>query len=172
MGRDTSLFFFCILFTIITSMNFIIIINRLFQNKAALFTIRHCKDDYDVKEDFIGVFPCAGGVTSKALFKYVKDMLVGCNMDPQKMVGMSFDEDSSIKNLAKLIKENVAQQTLYVHCFAHANELVFKDAKALSPMIAYAQDFCEDLYALVGVYPNEFYSLKAYKKIWKVRSRF
>ena len=118
------------------------------------FTVRHCKDDYDAKEDFIGFFPCRGGVTSKALLKYVKDLLIRCNMNPQKMVGMSFEGASSMKNLAKLIKENVAQQALYVYCFAHANELVFKDATALSPMIAYAQDFCEDLYALVGVYPK------------------
>ena len=116
------------------------------------FTVLHCKFDYDVKEDFIGVFPCTGGVTSEALLKYVKNLLVRCNMDPQKMVGILFDGASSMKNLAKLIKENVAQQALYVHCFAHANELVFKDATAQSPMIAYAQDFCEDLYALVGIY--------------------
>ena len=75
-------------------------------------------------------------------------------MDPQKMVGILFEGASSMKNFAKLIKENVVQQQLYVHCFAHANELVFKDATALSPVTAYAQDFCEDLYALVSVYPK------------------
>ena len=78
------------------------------KTEQLFFTIRHCKDDYDVKENFIGVFPCTGDVTSKALLKYVKDLLVQCNMDPQKIIGMSFNGASSIKNLAKLIKENVA----------------------------------------------------------------
>ena len=50
------------------------------------------------------------------------------------------------------------QAWLYVHCFAQANELVFKDATELSPMIAYSQGFHEDLYALVSIYSNEFYS--------------
>ena len=125
-----------------------------FKTEQLSFTVRQCKDDYDVKEVFIGVFPCTGGVTSEALLKYVKDFLARCNMDPQKMVGISFDGASSMKNLAKLIKENVAQQALYVHCFALAYASVFKDATALSPMIAYFQDFCEDLYAFVGVYPK------------------
>ena len=39
-----------------------------------------------------------------------------------------------MKNLAKLIKSEVAPQALYVHCFA----------------------LCKDLYALVGISPKEF----------------
>ena len=81
---------------------------------------------------------------------------------------MSFDRASSMKNLAKLKKENVAQQALYVHWFAHANELVFKDATTLSPMIAYAQDFCEDLYALVGVYPARVLLFESIQKDMEV----
>ena len=77
-----------------------------------------------------------------------------CHMDPEKMVGMSFDGTSSMKNVAKLIKSEIARQALYVHCFAHCNELVFKDATAISPMIACAQDLCEGLYALVGISPK------------------
>ena len=40
------------------------------------------------------------------------------------------------------------------HCFAHCNELVFKDATSLSPLVETSQDLCEDLYALVGVSPK------------------
>ena len=59
-----------------------------------------------------------------------------------------------MKNLAKVIKSQVAAQALYVHCFDHCNELVFKDAMAISPIIACAQDLCKDLYALVGISPK------------------
>ena len=53
--------------------------------------------------------------------------------------------------LAALLKENFGDNIIYIHCFAHCNELAFKDATALSPLIAEAQDLCEDLYVLVGV---------------------
>ena len=59
-----------------------------------------------------------------------------CRMDPEKMVGMPFDGASSMKNVAKLIISEVALQALYMHCFVHCNELVFKDAAAISAMIA------------------------------------
>ncbi|XP_028405240.1 uncharacterized protein LOC114527744 [Dendronephthya gigantea] len=45
------------------------------------FSIRHCTEDYDVLEDFIGVMPCDEGLSSEALLKYVQDILVGCNMN-------------------------------------------------------------------------------------------
>ena len=77
-----------------------------------------------------------------------------CHIDPEKMAGMSLDRASSKKNLAKLIKSEVAPQALYVQCFAHCNELVCKDAMAISPMTACAQDLCEDLYVLVGISPK------------------
>ena len=40
------------------------------------------------------------------------------------------------------------------HCFAHCNELVFKDATSLSPLVETSQDLHEDLYALVSVSPK------------------
>ena len=56
--------------------------------------------------------------------------------------------------LAALLKENFGDNIIHIHCFAHCNELAFKDATALSPLIAEAQDLCEDLYVLVGVSPK------------------
>ena len=61
-----------------------------------------------------------------------------------------------MKNLAILIKENVALQELHPLCFAHSNKFVFKDVAALSSINVHAQDFCENLYALVGVFPKLF----------------
>ena len=75
-------------------------------------------------------------------------------MDTQKLIGTAFDGASSIVRLAALLKENFGDNIIHIHCFAHCNELVFKDATALSPLIAEAQDLCEDLYVLVGVSPK------------------
>lgn len=118
------------------------------------FSVRHCSDTYDIKEDFTGVMPCDKGLSSEALLAYVNDILIRCNMDKEKMIGMSFDGASSMKLLAKLIKQDANHHVLYIHCFAHCNELVFKDATSLSPLIANSQDLCEALYALVGVSPK------------------
>ena len=100
----------------------------------------------------------------RSFIKICKGIVGTMQHESKKMVGMSLDGVSSMKNLAKLIKENVAQQALYVHCFAHANKLVFKDATALSPMIAYAQDFCENLYALFDVYPKRVILFESIQK--------
>ena len=59
-----------------------------------------------------------------------------------------------MKRLAALIKDEVCKHALYIHCFAHCNELVFKDATSQSRMVADAQDFCKDIYALAGVSPK------------------
>ena len=56
--------------------------------------------------------------------------------------------------LATLRKENFGNNMIHIHCLAHCNELAFKDATALSPLIAQAHDLCEDLYLLVGVSPK------------------
>ncbi|XP_028407534.1 uncharacterized protein LOC114530150 [Dendronephthya gigantea] len=118
------------------------------------FSVRHCTEDYDVLEDFIGVMPCDEGLSSEALLKYLQDVLVRCNMNTQKMAGMAFDGASAMKRLAVLLKDEVCKHALYIHWFAHCNELVFKDVTSLSRMVADAQDFCENMYALVGVSPK------------------
>ena len=35
---------------------------------------RYCTDDYEVKEDFIGIYECREGVKTDALFEYIKDI--------------------------------------------------------------------------------------------------
>ena len=82
------------------------------------------------------------------------DILLRCGLSHDKLVGMAFDGASAMKCLARLVKENINPFAMYFHCFAHCNELVFKDATSSSPLIATSQDLCEDLYALVGVSPK------------------
>ena len=122
--------------------------------KQLSFSVRHCTDTYEILEDFIGVISCDEGLTSEALLTYVNDITVRCCMDTSKMISMAFDGASAMKNLAVLLKNRVSKHALYVHCFAHCNELVFKDASSLSSLLANAQDFCENVYVLAGVSPK------------------
>ena len=118
------------------------------------FSVRHCTDVYEISEDFVGVLPCDEGLTSEALLKYVKDIMVRCSMGATEMIGMAFDGASSMKNLAMLIQNRVSKHALYVHCFANCNELVFKDASSLGSIISDGQDFCENMYVFAGVSPK------------------
>ena len=118
------------------------------------FSVRTCNNSYETFKSFIGMLSCHQGLTSDALLKYIKDILLRCNMDTQKLVGTAFDGASSMVRLAAPLKENFGDNIIHIHCFAHCNELAFKDATALSPLIAEAQDLCEDLYVLVGVSPK------------------
>ena len=88
-------------------------------------------------------------------------------METGKMVSMAFDGASTMKRLAKLIKTNLCKHALFIHCFAHCSELVFKDATKQSPLVAHAQDLCEDLYVLVGMSRSGYYSLRAFKRNYK-----
>ena len=75
-------------------------------------------------------------------------------MDKRKIVGMAFDGASSMKCLARMIKETMSRHAMYLHCFAHCAELAFKDATFHSPLLDNSQDLCEDLHALVGAIPK------------------
>ncbi len=118
------------------------------------FSVRTCNNSYETFENFIGILSCDQGLTSDALLKYIQDILLRCNMDTKKLVGTAFDGASSMVRLAELLKENFGDNIIHIHCFAHCNELAFKDATALSLLIAEAQDLCEDLYVLVGISPK------------------
>lgn len=88
------------------------------------------------------------------MLELILDVKARCNLEKQKMIGMEFDGASSMKLLAKKVKEAVREQATYFHCFAHCNELLLHDAKAASRLIADALDVCQSLYALAGAYPK------------------
>jgi hypothetical protein len=118
------------------------------------FSVRTCDDSYKVSEDFIGIYECSQGLSSDALLHYTKDILLRCGMDGENMAAMSFDGAAAMKSLARMLKVDVAPNAIYVHCFAHCNELIVKDATKLSDLLATSLDLCQSLYAIVGAYPK------------------
>lgn len=117
-------------------------------------SVRHCAEQYEVKEDFIGIYECREGVTSDALLEYIKDILIKCQLDTRKLVGMTFDGAMAMKSLAKKIKSEINESAIFIHCLAHCQELIFKDATKYCPALEDAQALCEDLYAIVGISPK------------------
>ena len=57
-----------------------------------------------MKEAFIGIMPCDGGLTFRAVLGYIKDTMIRCSFDANKLVAVSFD--GALKCIARLIKED------------------------------------------------------------------
>jgi hypothetical protein len=59
-----------------------------------------------------------------------------------------------MKSLARKLQADVAPNAIYVHCFAHCNELIIKDTTKQSNLLSTSLDLCQSLYAIVGAYPK------------------
>ena len=97
---------------------------------------------------------CREGATTDALFEYIKDILVRCQLDLKKLIGMTFDGAMAMKSLAKKIKSEINESAIFIHCLAHCQELIFKDATKHCPALGGAQALYEDLYVIVGISPK------------------
>ena len=118
------------------------------------FSVRHCNRNYEIEEDFIGIYPCDSGLDADALLSYIKDIITRCSFTTDKLIGTAFDGAAVMNSLSRKIKEEFNSCALHMHCFAHSNELVFKDISRASSMLREAQDLCQQLYALAGVSPK------------------
>ncbi|XP_046842007.1 zinc finger MYM-type protein 1-like [Xenia sp. Carnegie-2017] len=116
------------------------------------FSVRTCDDSYEVSEDFVGIYECLQGLLSDALLHYTKDILLRCGMEGHKMAAMSFYGASAMKSLARKLKEDIAPNAIYVHCFSHCNELIIQDAAKQSNLLSTSLDLCQSLYAIVGAH--------------------
>ena len=124
------------------------------------FSIRTCSDKYEVSEDFFGIYECSDGLSSDALLGYIKDILIRTSLDGKKMAAMGFDGGVAMKSFSQKLKTKIAQNAIYVHCFAHCNELIVKDAIKNSNLPSYSLDLCQSLYAIVCAYPKRILLLE------------
>ena len=118
------------------------------------FSVRICDDNYEVSENFVGIYECSQGLSSDALLHYTKDILLRFGMNGERMAAMSFDGAAAMKALARLLKADVTPNAIFIHCFAHCNELIVKDAMKLSNLLLSSLELCQSLYAIVGAYPK------------------
>ena len=83
------------------------------------FSVRTCTGDYEVFEDFVDIFECVEGFSSNSLLKYTNDILLRSLLDGIKMLAMACDGADAMKSLSRKIKDSVAPNAIYIHCFAH-----------------------------------------------------
>ena len=114
------------------------------------FSARICNDNYEVSENFVGIYECSQGISSDALLRYTKDILLRCGMNGERMTAMSFDGAAAMKALARLLKADVEPNDIFIHCFAHCNELIVKDAMKLYNLLLLSLELCQPFYAIVG----------------------
>ena len=67
---------------------------------------------------------------------------------------MAFDCTNAMKSLSRKIRDSVAPNATSIHCFAHCNYLIVKDAIKQCPLLSTSLDLCQALYAVVGAYPK------------------
>ena len=70
------------------------------------------------------------------------------------MAAMDFDGAAAMKSLARKLKFEISPNAVYVHCFAHCNELIVKGAIDQCSLLSTSLDLCHSLYAIVGAYPK------------------
>ena len=129
------------------------------------FSLRYCDDDYDIHEEFVGIRRCDDGMTATKLLCLVKDSLIRFELDYDNLVGLALDGCSTMKALANLVKAEINSDMLYIHCFAHCNELTLKDTTKGSILLENGQLICENLYALAGVSPKRVILFEKFRKI-------
>ena len=76
------------------------------------FSVRICDDNYEVSENFVGIYECSQGLSSDALLHYTKDILLRFGMNGERMAAMSFDGAAAMKALARLLKADVAPNAI------------------------------------------------------------
>ena len=115
------------------------------KKEQLLFCVRTCTDEYKVSE-------CVEGLSSDALLKYTKDILLRSCLDSNNMAAMGFDRATAMKSLTRELRAEILPNAVYVHCFAHCNDLIVKDAINQCSLLSTSLDLCQFLYAIVGAY--------------------
>ena len=120
------------------------------------FTVRTSTDDYEAKDEFLGVYECINGLSSDSLLTYITDILLRCNLDYHKVAAIGFDGASVMKCLASKLQNIFGEQAHYFHCMAHCNELIVKDAHGISSLLSDSLNIVQSIYAIVGAYPKTY----------------
>ena len=118
------------------------------------FSVRHCNKNYEIEEDFIGIYPCDSGLNAVALLSYIKDITTRCSFTADKLIGTAFKGASVMNSLSQKLKKNSI--LVFYICIASliAISFFYNDVSRASSMLREAQDLCEQLYALAGVSPK------------------
>ena len=100
------------------------------------------------------ILSCVQALGTKAvnLFQLIKMTLQSCNITYEKLVGQAYDGASNMSGcyngLEALIQQEVGENAVFVHCYAHVLNLVLSDCASLALDAANLFSYLESMYLL------------------------
>lgn len=97
--------------------------------------IRHVNGDFEVSEDFIGLYETSS-TTGETLTKIIQDVLLRLDLNIDNCRGQCYDGAGNMKGHMKGTQVRISQiepRATYIHCFNHALNLAVIDATGAVP---------------------------------------
>ena len=100
------------------------------------------------------ILSCVHALGTKAvnLFQLIKMTLQSCNITYEKLFGQAYDGASNMSGcynrLQALIKQEVGEKAVFVHCYAHVLNLVLSDCASVALNAANLFSYLESMYPL------------------------
>ena len=124
--------------------------------EQCVLVIRHCDDDLDVREEFIGLYHIHD-TKADTLVKVTDDVLTRLNISFSKVRGQCYDGASTLggvqNGVAKQIREK-EDRALYTHCYGHSLNLACSDAFKDNKIMKDAMDFAKEIIKLIKRSPK------------------
>lgn len=130
------------------------------------FVIRIVTEKFEIKEYFIGLHELEN-TKSDHLVTVIKNILLACDFDFNKIRGQCYDKASSMSGKKSGVKTQILtenKKALWIHCYNHALNLAVMDALSEIRLFRDSLSFCEEILVLVEKSPKRENLLKNIKK--------
>jgi hypothetical protein len=114
--------------------------------------IRYLNDQLEPTESFIGLYEVTS-TTGDNIARVLLDTLTRCNLPLAFLRGQCYDGASNMSGIINGVQNRIKQQqplALFVHCSAHALNLVLQEAAREVPLIRDSMDYLHRAAILLG----------------------
>ena len=114
--------------------------------------IRYLTEDYQPVEDFVDLYQVES-ITGENLTKVLLDVLSRCYLPVENLRGQCYERASNMSGLFKGVQKRIKDlelRALFVHCNAHALNLVLQQAAHEVPAISDNMDYLQRTSLLLG----------------------
>lgn len=119
-------------------------------------SIRWINSGSEVREDCIGLVEVQN-TDSATLSGVIKDSLIRCNLDLQKLVGQGYDGASNMSGRLTGVGARISAEypaAMYIHCNNHCLQLCVQDAGSESRCVQEGLNLCTTIYNLIKLSPK------------------
>ena len=124
--------------------------------EQAVICIRHVSDDYEVSEDFIGLYQI-DSIKSETIFEMEKDVLSRIGLPISKMRGQCYDGAANMSGeISGVVKrvQDLESKAIYIHCYGHLVNLASGDTIKNSHFLKTALENANEIIKLVHLSPR------------------